>query len=100
LGWAVTGYGNQGDTVDVGLAVLEPGTGRSQAYVAMTRGRAANHAWVPDPTGTTDPADQLAQIIARTPSHESALATHERLHRDAGVEPPDPRTPLLRPRRD
>jgi ATP-dependent exoDNAse (exonuclease V) alpha subunit len=96
LGWAVTGYGNQGDTVDVGLAVLEPGTGRSQAYVAMTRGRAANHAWVPDSTGTTDPADQLAQIMDRAPNHESALASHQRLHREAGVEPPDPRTLLGR----
>lgn len=85
MGWAVTGYGNQGDTVDVGLAVLEPGTTRSHAYVAMTRGRAANHAWVPDATGTTDPADQLVQIIASTPNHESALAVRTKLHREAGV---------------
>jgi conjugative relaxase-like TrwC/TraI family protein len=96
VGWAVTGYGNQGDTVDIGLAVLEPGTYRSHAYVAMTRGRTANHAWVPDPTGTTDPAEQLAQIIARTPNHESALATHRRLHHEAGIEPPDPETLLDR----
>ena len=33
LGWAVTGYGNQGDTVDAGIAVLEPGTTRNHAYV-------------------------------------------------------------------
>ena len=39
LGWAVTGYGNQGDTVDIGIAVLEPGTTRNHAYVALTRGR-------------------------------------------------------------
>ncbi len=88
LGWAVTGYGNQGDTVDVGLAVLEPSTTRSHAYVAMTRGRAANHAWIPDPTGATDPADELAQIISRTPGHESALAVRARLHREAGVPEP------------
>ena len=88
LGWAVTGYGNQGDTVTVGLAVLEPGTSRSHAYVAMTRGRSANHAWVPVPTGTIDPADQLAEIIARTPNHESALAVRARLHREAGLPEP------------
>jgi hypothetical protein len=54
----------------------------------VTRGRVGNHAWVPDPTGTADPADALAQIIERPPNHESALAVHERLHREAGVEPP------------
>ena len=63
LGWAVTGYGNQGDTVDVGIAVLEPGTTRNHAYVALTRGREANHAFIPDPTGTLEPADHLAQVI-------------------------------------
>jgi len=99
LGWAVTGYGNQGDTVDIGLAVLEPGTARNHAYVAMTRGRTANHAWTPDPTGTTNPADQLTDIITRTPNHESALATHQRLSHEAGLEPIDPRT-LLGPPSD
>ncbi len=92
LGWAVTGYGNQGDTVDVGIAVLEPGTNRNHAYVAMTRGHATNLAVIPDATGTTDPAAALTDIITRTPRHDSALATRTRLHRDAGVpEPPFPR---------
>ena len=88
LGWAVTGYGNQGDTVDVGIAVLEPGTTRNHAYVAMTRGRHTNHAVIPDPTGTDDPAELLAQIIARPANGESALAVQDRLHRAAGLEPP------------
>lgn len=90
LGWAVTGYGNQGDTVDVGLAVLEPGTTRNHAYVALTRGRALNAVWIPDSTGTLDPAEQLAGIIARNPDSHSALATRSRLHREAGL--PDPPT--------
>jgi ATP-dependent exoDNAse (exonuclease V) alpha subunit len=90
LGWAVTGYGNQGDTVDIGLAVLEPGTSRNHAYVAMTRGRRLNAAWMPDPTGTIDPVEQFAGIIAHPPDHDSALATHARLHRDAGLPEPDP----------
>lgn len=89
LGWAVTGYGTQGDTVDVGIAVLEPGTSRNGAYVALTRGREANHAWFLDPTGTTEPADQLEAMVARTPERESALATLERLHELAGLEPPE-----------
>jgi len=89
LGWAVTGYGNQGDTVDVGIAVLEPTTSRNHAYVAMTRGRHANHALLLDPTGTTDPAERLAGIIARPAHAESALAVQQRLHQAAGLEPPD-----------
>jgi conjugative relaxase-like TrwC/TraI family protein len=89
LGWAVTGYGNQGDTVDAAIAVLEPGTTRSDAYVAMTRGRDTNIAIIPGPTGTTDPGQALADMISRTPNHDSALATRSRLHQEAGVvEPP------------
>lgn len=89
LGWAVTGYGNQGDTVDIGIAVLEPTSSRNHAYVAMTRGRHANHALMLDPTGTADPAERLADIIARPAHAESALAVQQRLHHAAGIEPPD-----------
>ena len=98
LGWAVTGYGNQGDTVDVGIAVLEPGITRSAAYVAMTRGRDLNVAVIPDSTGTLDAAQALTEIIACTPRHDSALATRTRLHDEAGVpEPPlEPLMPLAR----
>ncbi len=96
LGWAVTGYGNQGDTVDIAYAILEAGTDRSDAYVALTRGRHANHAFIPDPTGTLDAAEQLAQTISHTPEHDSALASHRALvrthlshqkHEPAGPEP-------------
>lgn len=90
LGWAVTGYGSQGDTVDIGIAVLDATANRNHAYVAMTRGRNANHAIVIDPTGLEDPAERLAQIIARPTSTESALAAQQRLHHAAGVEPPGP----------
>ncbi|MBK5221816.1 MAG: hypothetical protein JJE52_02850 [Acidimicrobiia bacterium] len=88
LGWAVTGYGNQGDTVDIGLAVLEPGTTRNHAYVALTRGRHTNHAWIPDPTGTLDPADALANMIDRTPNAGSALAIRRQLNEAAGRSMP------------
>ena len=47
-----------------------------------------NDAWLPDSTGTLDRAEGLADIIARTPQHASALATSDRLHRQAGLEPP------------
>ena len=55
----------------------------------MTRGREINLAVVPDDSGTTDPAQALAEMIARTPRHDSALAVRARLHQEAGVpEPP------------
>ncbi len=93
LGWAVTGYGTQGDTVDVGIAVLEASTTRNHAYVAMTRGRQANHAVVVDSTGTVDPGERLAEIITRPASAHSALAVQARLHQAAGIEPPDASSP-------
>lgn len=85
LGWAVTGYGNQGDTVDIGIAILEPTSSRNHTYVALTRGRHANHAILPDPTGTADPTEQLAQLVARPTSAESALAVRGRLEKRAGL---------------
>ncbi|MGH9185341.1 MAG: ATP-dependent DNA helicase, partial [Acidimicrobiales bacterium] len=94
LGWAVTGYGTQGDTVDVGIAVLEASTTRNHAYVAMTRGRHANHALVVDPTGTVDPGERLAEIITRPAAAHSALAVQAHLHRSAGVEPPVASAPV------
>jgi exodeoxyribonuclease V alpha subunit len=44
LGYAVTGYGAQGDTTDTGHLVLTDHTSAAAAYVAMTRGRHANTA--------------------------------------------------------
>lgn len=88
LGWAVTGYGNQGDTVDIGIAVLEPGATRQHAYVALTRGRETNHAIVPDHTDSLDPAEHLAGILSQTLDRDSALATRERLHNTAGIPVP------------
>ena len=93
LGWAVTGYGTQGDTVDIGIAVLDHTTSRNHAYVAMTRGRDANHAVILDRTGTQDPGEQLGSIITRTARGDSALAIQQRLHQTAGAELPDPALP-------
>jgi ATP-dependent exoDNAse (exonuclease V) alpha subunit len=84
LGWAVTGYGNQGITADAGIAVIEPAASRAHIYVAMTRGRERNIAWIPDPTGTLDPAQVLADAIARPTNALTAHQVHQRL-RD-GVE--------------
>ncbi len=88
LGWAVTGYGTQGDTVDVGIAVLDHTASRNHAYVAMTRGRDTNHALLLDATGVQDPGEALTRIITRPAHGESALAVQQRLHRGAGLEAP------------
>ena len=68
--------------------VLEPGTTRNHAYVAMTRGRHSNIAWLPDPTGLAGPADQFDLILTRDTDQRSALATHAALHRNAGLPRP------------
>jgi conjugative relaxase-like TrwC/TraI family protein len=86
LGWAVTGYGNQGTTTDHAIAVIEPTSTRAGTYVAMTRGRLRNIALVVDPTGLADPADVLAQTIGRPAGTLTAHATVDQL----GGQPPQP----------
>ncbi|HEX7131361.1 MAG TPA: MobF family relaxase [Iamia sp.] len=74
LGWAVTGYGNQGDTVNVGIAVLEPGTTRAHAYVAMTRGRHTNLGLLVSPAERSDAAQELSRATSGPARCASALA--------------------------
>lgn len=85
LGWAVTGYGNQGTTTDHAIAVIKPSSTRAGTYVAMTRGRHRNIAVALDPTGVADPGDLLEQAIVKPANHETAHATRGRL---AGLEAP------------
>lgn len=88
LGWAVTGYGNQGITADHAICVIEPGTTRAGVYVGLTRGRDKNTAIILDPTGTADPEEALARAIARPANATTAHAARDRLHRAQGLEPP------------
>lgn len=46
LGYATTVHRAQGSTVDISHALIDAASTRETAYVAMTRGRVANHAWV------------------------------------------------------
>jgi conjugative relaxase-like TrwC/TraI family protein len=80
LGWTVTGYGNQGITVDHGICVVEPTSRRADVYVGMTRGRDTNVALVIDPTGTQDPTEALAFIIRRPDRGRIAHAVREQLY--------------------
>ena len=85
LGYATTAHRAQGMTVDAAFAVLRPGMSRELAYVAMTRGRSENHAFIatdipdlgydgappPDQTGRA----VLAQILATAGAQTSATQT-------------------------
>ncbi len=86
LGWAVTGYGNQGVTTDHGICVVEPLSSRAGIYVAMTRGRGRNTAWVLDRSGLVDAEEAFAAAIARPASGLTAHAVRARL----GGEPLQP----------
>jgi len=49
-GWASTVDSAQGATADLGIVLVRPGMDREHLYVAMTRGRFGNHAYItPDP---------------------------------------------------
>lgn len=82
LGYATTIHRAQGLTADVSMSVLHPGVTREAAYVAMTRGRAANHAYIaidcPDvdhdgaPTPPADGARVLRAILANSGAELSA----------------------------
>ncbi|MBC7373419.1 MAG: AAA family ATPase, partial [Frankiales bacterium] len=57
-GWASTIDAAQGATADVGIVLVRPGMDREHLYVAMTRGRHGNHAYItPDPTTDNDDHD-------------------------------------------
>jgi conjugative relaxase-like TrwC/TraI family protein len=93
LGYATTAHRAQGMIVDAAFAVLRPGMSREVAYVAMTRGRAENHAFI-----ATDSADLgydgapapdqagravMAQILTTTGAQTSATQTLRALQDEA-----------------
>ncbi|GAB4084034.1 hypothetical protein GCM10028784_06640 [Myceligenerans cantabricum] len=85
LGYAVTTHRAQGITVDTARVLLSPTATRENAYVALTRGRHANHAYIPtdqpDPNHTHAPG---APEIEEEPTPASVLA---RVLRRQGAEP-------------
>jgi len=81
LAYATTAHRAQGDTVDTAHAVVRPETYREVLYVAMTRGRHANTAYVCTDTPTVDEhgpteeltaRDVLEQALARTGAEQAA----------------------------
>lgn len=87
LGYASTVHRAQGASVDTAHALIDPEkTGRELFYVALTRGRFRNHAYVivPDPHEVEPHLDQpvkltlidrLAKVLARSDADLSATET-------------------------
>jgi conjugative relaxase-like TrwC/TraI family protein len=92
LAYAVTTHRAQGATVDTAHTVLTATGNREATYVAMTRGRDANHAWVivdepdgDDPTFSAPKTGRevLESIIATSSAEHSAHETRTSAARSA-----------------
>lgn len=99
LGYATTIARTQGMTVDETHTIAAPGMGREDLYVAMSRGRHANRAYVvvgePDPDclpghAPSSGREVLEQILATIQAEPSATETWATYHpaRAAPVVPP------------
>ncbi len=87
LGYATTVHRAQGSTVDTAHALIDPQTAsREMLYVALTRGRDGNHAYVIDApdesaeahhdlTEPTTATERLARVLARSDAEHSATET-------------------------
>jgi hypothetical protein len=112
LGYAITAHRAQSTTVDTAHVITGPGMTREHLYVAMTRGRGANHAYVPldhhdfeDEAHHTDPSAErgpvsgrelLEQILATTGVEQSA--TEQLAPRQLSRQPVSARRPQDRDR--
>ena len=93
LGYAVTAHRAQGVTVDTAHVLVEPTTTRENFYVAMTRGKHANRAYVildradehthphpgdnPDTTGRSVLFGVLQHVGAELSAHETITAEQD-----------------------
>lgn len=86
LGYAVTAYRAQGVTTDSAHVLVEPTSTRETFYVAMTRGRHANHAYVrldrvddhAQPHPGDDPHATARSVLYGVLQHSGAeLSAHE-----------------------
>lgn len=89
LAYATTAHRAQGITVDTSHAVVTQSMTRELLYVAMTRGRKANSAWVATDSPHDDPDDMahvirptggievLTEVLARSGADRSALEVAE-----------------------
>jgi conjugative relaxase-like TrwC/TraI family protein len=101
LGYAATEHGHQGDTVDIGIAVVSTATTHRGLYVGVTRGRDDNRIHVvTDTTDLGEARDVLECVIAYDRADIPAVT--QRRHLAHQIPPPEPEssrrvqpTPLL-----
>ena len=67
LGYAATAHGNQGDTVDVGIAVVTPATSHRSLYVGASRGRQDNQLLV-----VADDLDDVRDVLEQVLTNDRA----------------------------
>ncbi|MGH9243837.1 MAG: MobF family relaxase [Acidimicrobiales bacterium] len=99
LGYAATAYGNQGDTVDLGIMIVTAGTSHRSLYVGATRGRADNQIYV-----VTDDPDRARDVLEQALTNDRAdqpavVRRRELLHQTPRPEPADPKETLARAER-
>ncbi len=78
LGYAQTSHATQGRTVDTALFLVDSATDSRGIYTPMTRGRDANHAYVPIEDNQTA-RDVLTQAVARDWIDQPSVARHAQL---------------------
>ncbi|WP_293773500.1 hypothetical protein [Sporichthya sp.] len=116
LGYALTVHRAQGVTADTSHLLVREGMAREALYVAMTRGRHANHAYIVTDTGGAEthvaPKEptgrQILETVLRSPgsatSATSALrrrqASHVLAASPTGLWPPRPAAETTRARPD
>ncbi|MGH9286721.1 MAG: MobF family relaxase [Acidimicrobiales bacterium] len=93
LGYAATGHGYEGDTVDVSLGVVTAATSHRGLYVAATRGRDENQVLVVA-DGAEHARDVLEQVLANDRADIPAIA--QRRHLAAQIPGPRRRPVGLR----
>ncbi len=92
LGYAVTAYRAQGVTVDTSHVLVDPSMTRENLYVAMTRGRDGNYAYVavdtPDdahrhPHEAADVEEAARRVLFGVLNHSGVeLSAHETIERE------------------
>ena len=96
LGYAATEHGNQSDTRHASLTLVTPTTTGRGLYVAMTRGRETNLAYVITPEQTPEAARQVLDgVLAGDRADIPAVVQRRQL---AAQPPTKPAIPVLRPR--
>ncbi len=90
-GWASTIDSAQGATADIGIVLVRPGMDRAHLYVAMTRGRHGNHAYItPDLISDDDhhghTAPRLAEAAVRRPQEQAVRVLGDALRRSGAQD--------------